>query len=162
MRASAKSKSPSEISTAKFAPGLFEGGVYNRQIIKSLRGPLVEVVHLRVGFCVLLVGLAQAALLIAQDLLQLPEVGRCILPRRSKIVGRTQETINRQLTVPSTSRHRPVFFNHTHRQLIKNLRVTCSFDSCHHPNTERQVHRRYHRKSNGHVTFSTACSGPLS
>ena len=45
---------------------LFEGGVYDCQVVKSLHGPLVDVVHLRVGLCVFLIRLAEAALLAAQ------------------------------------------------------------------------------------------------
>ena len=57
--------------------------------------------------------------------------------RRSKNDARTQETFNRQLTVPPTSHRRPVFNNQTHRQFINNPGVTWSFDSCHHPDTHR-------------------------
>ena len=42
--------------------GLFEGSMYDGHIVQSLHCPLVEVVHLRIGLCIILVGLAQIAL----------------------------------------------------------------------------------------------------
>ena len=80
-----------------------------------------------------------------------------------KYGGGTQETFNRQLTVPPTSHRRPVFFNQTHRQS-----VIISESRGHE--TAVIVQKHPGGRSSGapqnikynHVTFPTAPSGPLS
>ena len=46
--------------------------------MQSLHRILIEVIHFRVGLSILLEGLAQAAFLAAQDLLQFPEFDWCM------------------------------------------------------------------------------------
>ena len=85
--------------------------------------------------------------------------------RRNRHDGRTQETLNRQLTMPPLSQSGPVFFSLSNRQfvIIQRVRRSHRQESPSNPVPQVHDHRRISNQDQSiRDSFPTPHSGPLS